>query len=149
MPTWLLSLLHQILNGIMTMAPMSTSLMISPISTCMLRSTMAMTRSELAMGKVCTFQILVVDSYPLHHVTFTYFLSFMFLRYRKILSLLINSQVITMSLLNSILLFSVLRTFELGSSSSKARVNLASIHGHPLLLPCPEVLLPSLVKRFP
>jgi hypothetical protein len=35
------------------------------------------------MGKVCISQILVVDSYPPPHVIFTYFLSFMFLKYRK------------------------------------------------------------------
>lgn len=45
-PTWLLPLLHQILNGITTLAPKYTLLMISPTSTCMLRITMAMTRSE-------------------------------------------------------------------------------------------------------
>jgi len=46
MPTWFLSLLHQIPNGIMTPAPMFILLMSSPTSTCMLRTTLALTRSE-------------------------------------------------------------------------------------------------------
>jgi hypothetical protein len=85
---------------------------------------------------------------PTPHVIFTYSLSFMFLKYRKILFQLINSHVITMSLLNFILIVSMLRTFELVSSSFKARVNSVSIHGHPLLPQLPVLLLPSLVKRF-
>jgi hypothetical protein len=100
------------------------------------------------MRKVFISQILVVDSYPAPHVIFTYFLSFMFLKYKQISSQLINSHAITMFFLNSILLVSILRTFELVNSSFKARVNSVSIHGHPLVPKLPFLLLPSLVKRF-
>jgi hypothetical protein len=57
--------------------------------------------------------------------------------------------VITMFSLSFTLLFSVLRIFEPVSCSFKARVSLASIHGHPLLLLLSGHLLPSLVKKSP
>jgi hypothetical protein len=51
--------------------------------------------------------------------------------------------------LNFIPIFSVLRIFQLGSSSSKARVSSAFIHGHPQMLPFPSLLLLSFVKKYP
>jgi hypothetical protein len=73
----------------------------------------------------------------------------MFLKYRKNVSLLINSHEITMFLLNFILTFSMLRISKHVSCSFKARISSASIHGHPFLLPLPGLLPPSLVKKFP
>jgi len=88
-------------------------------------------------------------SYLHLHVISIYSPSFMFLRFRRILFLSTNSLEITMFSLNFIPLFSVLRTSQLVSCSSKARVSSAYIHGHPQMLLPPSLLLPSLVRKFP
>jgi hypothetical protein len=101
------------------------------------------------VDKVCISHILAVVSYLHLHVISIYSPSFMFLRFRRILFLSTNSLEITMFSLNIIPLFSVLRTSQLDSYSSKARVSSAFIHGPPQMLLPPSLLLPSLVRKFP
>jgi hypothetical protein len=101
------------------------------------------------MDKVCKSHILAVVSYQHPHVISIYCPCFMFLRFRKILYLSTNLLEITMFSLNFIPIFSVLRIFQLDSSSSKARVSSAFIHGHPQMLLFPSLLLLSLVKKYP
>jgi hypothetical protein len=114
----------------------------------MLRNTQELTLFESAMAKVWKFYILVEVSCLHLHTTFFYHHCSMSLKSKKILYLLTSLHMTIRFLLNFIPIFSVSRIFKPASCSSKARVDLVSIHGPHLVIILPSLLLPSLVRKF-
>jgi hypothetical protein len=115
----------------------------------MLRNKLELIRFDSAMAKVWKFYILVEVSCLHLHTIFFYYHCFMSLKSRKILYLLTSLHMTIRFLLNFIPLFSVLRISKPASCSSKARVDLVSIHDPHLVIIFPSLLFPSLERKFP